>query len=256
MLKRYQQAMRFLRGEALYVRGYRFAGRFEDRQSPTASDIPSNPLAAYFDAHIAGPGLWKWRHYFDIYDRHLAKFRGREVHVVEIGVYSGGSIQMWHDYFGPSCLFYGVDIESACKAYETDKTRIFIGDQADPAFWADFIHQVPRVDVVLDDGGHEAHQQIETLEALLAHLRPGGVFLCEDSHGRGHPFHAYVAGLSRQLHAMTLRDAVSDALPFQRSIEAISLYPFVTVIEKRQAPLEVLELQKHGTEWQPFYDHQ
>jgi predicted O-methyltransferase YrrM len=206
---------------------------------------------------LTGPGIIKWRHYFDIYDRHLAKFRGREVHVVEIGVYSGGSIRMWHDYFGSSCRMYGVDIEPACKAYEADNTRIFVGDQADPEFWAAFIQQAPRIDVVLDDGGHEAHQQIETLEALLPHLQPDGVYVCEDIHGHDHASHVYLAGLSSQLHATgRVRDAgrVYDAHPFQRSIYSIHLYPFVAVIEKRQAPLETLESEKHGTEWQRFYD--
>ena len=94
-----------------------------------------NPLRAYFDAHREGPGLWKWLHYFDIYDRHFAKFRGREVHVLEIGIYSGGSLAMWKDYFGAEGRIYGVDIEEACRAYEDDVTKVFIGDQADRQFW-------------------------------------------------------------------------------------------------------------------------
>jgi hypothetical protein len=49
---------------------------------------------------------------------------------------------------------------------------------------------------------------------------------------------------------------VHDALPFQRSIDSVHLYPFVTVIEKREVPLDVLVAEKRGTEWQPFYDDQ
>ncbi len=258
LLRRQARAQRAsLQSRALYKRGHEFAAGYDDHQPPIpqAAALP-NQLEAYFDAHLTGPGLWKWRHYFDIYDRHFQRFTGRTVDVVEIGVFSGGSFMMWRDYFGSQAQLHGVDIEPACRVYASDGVRIFIGDQADPGFWRDFSHEVPAIDIVIDDGGHEANQQIETLEALLPLLRPGGVYLCEDIHGDGHGFHAYVAGLSSQLHSMSSARApmVYDSLPFQRSIDSIHLYPFVTVIEKRRTPLETLEAPKHGTEWQPFYE--
>lgn len=85
----------------------------------------TNPLRLYFDEHTTGPGIWKWRHYFEVYDRHLGRFRDRPVRVLEIGIYSGGSLQMWRNYFGPGCEIYGIDIESACKAYENESVRVF-----------------------------------------------------------------------------------------------------------------------------------
>src|SRR5450432_1099775 len=71
---------------------------------------PLNPLQSYFDGITEGPGVWKWRHYFEIYHRHLHKFVGRDVTVVEVGVYSGGSLPMWRNYFGNGCRIHGVDI--------------------------------------------------------------------------------------------------------------------------------------------------
>src|SRR3954453_17281724 len=53
---------------------------------------PSGPLRAHFEANREGPGIWKWLHYFDIYERHLKRFVGREVRILEVGVYSGGSL--------------------------------------------------------------------------------------------------------------------------------------------------------------------
>ena len=44
----------------------------------------------------------KWHHYFAIYERFFAPFRGRPVQLLEIGVQRGGSMQMWRSYFGPS----------------------------------------------------------------------------------------------------------------------------------------------------------
>ena len=37
----------------------------------------------------------KHAHYFDLYHRHLQHFRGKKSHLLEIGVASGGSLQMW-----------------------------------------------------------------------------------------------------------------------------------------------------------------
>ena len=97
-----------------------------------------NPLWEYFQSYEKGPGIWKWEHYFEIYHRHLAKFVGRKVDVLEIGIYSGGSVEMWRSYFGKNSHIYGIDIEKACKAYENDHVSVFIGDQADRVFWSTF----------------------------------------------------------------------------------------------------------------------
>ena len=40
-------------------------------------------------------GIFKWHHYFDVYERHLARFRGSPVRVLEIGVKNGGSLSLW-----------------------------------------------------------------------------------------------------------------------------------------------------------------
>jgi 23S rRNA U2552 (ribose-2'-O)-methylase RlmE/FtsJ len=214
----------------------------------------SNPLEDYFDSHTDGRGIWKWRHYFDIYHRHLQKFVGTDVHVVEIGVYSGGSLDMWKQYFGPASHIYGVDIDPACRAYDDAQTRIFIGDQEDPAFWAEFIAQVPRVDVVIDDGGHKTRQQVATIEAMLPHIRPGGVYICEDIHGPANPFHAYIGDLSRKLHSMEKGDSSAERTPtdFQREADSVHIYPFVAVVEKRAEPLAVFSAPKRGSEWIPL----
>ena len=160
----------------------------------------SNPLQEFFDNRKQGPGIWKWNHYFDIYDRHFRRFRGQEVHVLEIGIYSGGSLEMWCDYFGPKARIYGVDIEFACRAYENDNVKIFIGDQADRMFWREFRRKVPALDIVIDDGGHHPKQQIVSLEELLPFLRPGGVYFCEDVHGGFNRFASYIHGLGHRLN--------------------------------------------------------
>jgi hypothetical protein len=162
---------------------------------------------------------------------------------------------MWHAYFGPDCHVYGVDIEPACRAYASERTEIFIGDQGDPAFWRDFVEKVLLIDLVVDDGSHRTPDQIVTLEALLPRIRPGGVYLCEDVHGPTNEFHDYIDGFARNLHSLGtgVETYKRDPDPFQRAVHSVHLYPFVVVIEMRADELDVIEAPKHGTEWEPFY---
>src|SRR6516225_5164852 len=103
-----------------------------------AAQVGGTGLREYFDRHKSGRGIWKWLHYFEIYERHLARFRGNDVRLLEIGIYSGGSLEMWRDYLGPRCTIYGVDIEPSCKVYENSWTNVVIGDQGDADFWREF----------------------------------------------------------------------------------------------------------------------
>lgn len=214
-----------------------------------------NPLWDYFQKHKEGPGIWKWEHYFEIYHRHLAKFVGQKVNLLEIGIYSGGSLEMWRSYFGEDCHVYGVDIEEVCKSYESDRVSVFIGDQADRNFWSKFRNSVKEIDILIDDGGHTPEQQRITLEEMLAHLRPGGVYICEDVHRSFNEFSAFATGLVNNLNTMdempeTLLN--SKATHFQSAIHSIHVYPYVVVIEKRGSLVPKLSAPRHGTEWQPF----
>ena len=222
----------------------------DSHQIDTKTDV-ENPLETYFFSHTEGRGIWKWTHYFDIYHRHFSKFIGREVRILEVGVYSGGSLAMWKEYFGAECVVYGVDIEEACKVYEDDSTHIHIGDQADRDFWRRFKETTAPVDIIVDDGGHETHQQIVTLEEMFGHLRPGGVYLCEDVVGRFNGFHSYVNGLALHLNDKG-PGSPSQANSFQRSVSSVHLYPYVVIMEKADKPVTGFISAKRGTEWQPW----
>jgi cephalosporin hydroxylase len=234
------------------------AMRASDQPSLTGESSP-NPLRSFFDARVEGRGIWKWLHYFDIYNRHLQKFVGRPAHIVEIGVYSGGSLEMWRDFFGDQARITGIDIAPECRAYEDGQTEIVIGDQVDRTFWAKFRETHPVVDVLIDDGGHQVEQQLVTLEEMLPHLRPGGVYICEDVHGRGSHFAAFAHALADNLNeSQPKADAHGmlsyRATPFQSAIESVNFYPCVVVIEKTAAPRSEFTAPKHGTAWQPFLD--
>ncbi len=225
------------------------------------SPSPQSDLEKFFEARKEGHGICKWKHYFDIYDRHFSRFRGTEVHILEIGIYSGGSLETWKDYFGPEARSYGVDIKPACQAYEGESVKVFIGDQGDRNFWKQFKAEVPHVDIVVDDGGHQAEQQIVTFEALVPYLRPGGVYLCEDLHGTFNRFAGYIYGFASNLNASQwVREPESNerrficrATALQSAVRSVHFYPFVTVVEKTETPICELVSPKHGTQWAPFF---
>ena len=140
-----------------------------------------NDLETFFAQH-KGRLIHKWLHYFEIYDRHFARFRGQPVNVLEFGVSQGGSLQLWRHYFGPQAALFGVDINPNCRQFEEPGTRIFIGDQEDRNFLRTLARTLPTIDILIDDGGHTMRQQIHTLEEFLPRLAPNGVYLIEDLH--------------------------------------------------------------------------
>ena len=210
-----------------------------------------NPLVEYMAHYSEGPGVFKWNHYLDIYHQYLYKFIDQKVSIAEVGVYSGGSLLMWRNYFGDNCTVYGVDILEDCKKFENEYTKIFLGDQGDEALWNRIRDEVSTIDILIDDGSHHSDDQIITFQKVFSFLSPGGVFICEDIHGTGNPFLSYLQGLLKNMHALSGGGALSgvETLPIQAWVKAIHFYPFMVVIEKSEYPNELLISQKKGAEW-------
>jgi hypothetical protein len=65
------------------------------------------------------------------------------VHILEIGVLEGGSIEMWIDYFGKeNCYIYAIDINDRSKII--DNVKVFIGDQGNKDFINYIYSQIPH----------------------------------------------------------------------------------------------------------------
>jgi len=124
----------------------------------------------------------KWDHYFEVHERHLQRLADSGITLLEIGILDGGSLQMWKSYFGHRARIYGIDINPDCKAHEEAQIEIFIGDAADRSFCRQVLSQTGPLDVVIDDGGHKASQQLTAFEELYPAVRDGGVYIVEDTH--------------------------------------------------------------------------
>ena len=202
-----------------------------------------NPLAQYF-LRNEGRLLYKWHHYFEIYHRHFQRFRGKSPVVLEIGVFHGGSLQMWRDYFGEGAKIIGIDIDPRCRQFEDDATTVLIGDQSDPGFLAQVRSRFPHIDIIIDDGGHTMTQQITSLGELYPHLQPRGIYVCEDVHTAYQPrwggglrregtFIEFSKGLIDALHAWYFLPQGEELDVYTVGTFALSFYDSMVVIEKR-----------------------
>jgi len=147
-----------------------------------AAEPPNNELFRIFsnDANVH-----KWHHYFELYDRYFSKFRDRPIRMLEIGVFRGGSLRMWKEYFHPDSIIVGIDIDESCAAHEIADRNVFvrIGSQADPNFLGEVNGEFGPFDIILDDGSHKTHHQITSFGALFRDaLKDGGCYMVEDCH--------------------------------------------------------------------------
>lgn len=116
------------------------------------------------------------------YHRYLQKLRGRQVRVLELGIQSGGSLEMWLNYFGEGAHAYGCDIEPRVKEYASERVTVFVGDMGDPRFLHRVRTSIPQpIDFVLDDASHISWHQKLAFEMIFPYVNPdGGVYMVED----------------------------------------------------------------------------
>jgi hypothetical protein len=209
-----------------------------------AAAAATNDMERIFYGH-SGRQSYKWRHYLEIYDRHLARFRDKPVRLLEIGVHKGGSLQIWRKYFGPRAVIFGIDISESCRAFDGSEAAVRIGSQSDAQFLKQVVAEMGGLDVVIDDGGHVAEQQRASFAILFPLLSDEGAYLCEDLqasywdvyHNGGYQrpgtFIEFAKQLVDDMHCW-YHDrpplAYSDAAS---SVYSINVYDGMAVIEKR-----------------------
>lgn len=65
---------------------------------------------------------------------------------------------MWKSYFGDKAKIFGIDIDPRCKKLEEENIKIFIGSQSDRKFLRELKELIPKIDILIDDGGHSMKQ--------------------------------------------------------------------------------------------------
>lgn len=249
--------VRFLRYAVLfkeYICGLRFGWSEVTPTSPTGRPPHGNSLDTFY-VHGAHRGMTKWRHYLDAFLPHFTEIRaGRQkVRILEIGVFSGGSLQMYEEFFqGTQLEIVGVDLDPECRSFASERVVIEIGDQQDRSFWAGFVSRHPPFDIIIDDGGHSTEQQVASFESLFNHVSPGGLYVVEDVLSHTNRFPAFVAGLVAALNRRVDNDrATVQPTPFQQAVARIEIIPYAFLIRKHAPDMMPSEFSCPwvGTSW-------
>jgi trans-aconitate methyltransferase len=115
--------------------------------------------------------------YTPIYDAFFHERRDLVRKVLEVGIFEGASLKMWHDYF-PNADIWGIDVsaQGVRNFVEGDWHRVhfIIGDVKTV--------QIPEkdFDLIVDDGSHEGLDVVTAYHRLAPLVRPDGVYVIED----------------------------------------------------------------------------
>jgi SAM-dependent methyltransferase len=194
--------------------------------------------------------IYKWTHYFPIYEKHFGRYVNRPMTFLELGCGEGGSLQLWKRYLGPFAQIVGVDIREDCKAFEEDQIAVRIGNQKDSTFLGRIVDEFGPPDIVLDDGSHKMADISASFTYLYAHMSSSGVYVVEDLHTAY--WDEYEGGLRKEgsfierckvlideLNADHTRGALSPT-EFTRTTLSMHLYDSVVVFERGR------HLRKHA----------
>ncbi len=119
--------------------------------------------------------------YLPVYEQLLASLRPRPFTLLELGVWTGQSLEMWRDAF-PLATIIGVDL-TPLDLQLGSRVHIIQGDQTDAALMRRVREDyAPNgFDVIIDDASHFGITTARSLKALYTeHLRSGGLYCIED----------------------------------------------------------------------------
>ena len=227
-------------------------------ETTCVADPGQSRFERWFDEYeraFDGPFIGKYRHYFDIYEQHMAKFRRQErVRMLELGVRSGGSLRMWKEYFGDALELHGIDINPNSKIFQdtANNVHVHIGSLADEEFMRGFARTTAPFDIILHDASHHSSDQKLAFEVLYPTLQPRGVYIVEDVHTNYWNDDRFSEGVGVATtfieHCKQLIDSLNKynfdsehLTEFTRTTYSLTFYDSVVVIEKRpHAPPEAV----------------
>ena len=133
----------------------------------------------------------KWTdHYYvqDLYEPLFEQFQNKKVNVLEIGVWNGESMKLWHDYFVNANNIVGIDIfvrssfkevSDWLKDYDVKLHKFNSHKDLDKLKEFSETYQ-DGFDIIIDDGSHWYENQINTYKKFKNLMNPGGVYIIED----------------------------------------------------------------------------
>lgn len=121
-------------------------------------------------------------HYLRRYEEYFRPLLDKEITLLELGVYRGGSLLLWRNYFEKG-LIVGLDMNSIDVPDDSGRIRLYQGEQQDTSLLDQIAKEnAPKgFDVIIDDCSHIGElTRISFWHLFDNHLKPGGLYVIED----------------------------------------------------------------------------
>lgn len=121
--------------------------------------------------------------YIPTYETLFYTMKNESINLLEIGIYHGGSLKLWRDYFTKANII-GIDIvytETARNTLANTNVSVFLSDSTDSN--SDVLTNKIKdmeFDIIIDDGCHSFDSQYKTLLNYWGKLKTGGIYIIED----------------------------------------------------------------------------
>jgi cephalosporin hydroxylase len=123
--------------------------------------------------------------YLPLYQTLLQGKKETAKNVLEIGIYHGGSIKLWSDFF-LNATVYGLDIMNNSLVWEgiqnNDKIKLYTSYDAynEDTFIDNFLNKGYRFDFMLDDGPHSLDSMKKFIKLYSQIMTDDGILIIED----------------------------------------------------------------------------
>lgn len=121
----------------------------------------------------------------DVYEKNFAPYRNKKIKLLEIGVAHSGSIRLWNEYFTNGEI-YGID-DFSCGDETKRKSKDLINGEipnikiiCNNAYLDEVVLNLPKFDIIIDDGPHILDTQLKFIELYLPKLKSTGMMFIED----------------------------------------------------------------------------
>lgn len=186
--------------------------------------------------------------YIKHYEEYLKDYKEFNIHttLLEFGVHTGASLQMWAEYL-PYCIIYGVDDGSSGdlkREYPLHPNiRFREGSQINKAFLQSLIEERKYFDIIIDDGSHYSQDIIFTCNNMWEALMPGGYYVIEDLHCSYPPYTTGELAPRFNRDNFTAVQFINELINrlhmnVNTTIESISIYKGITFIQKKYVDIE------------------
>jgi hypothetical protein len=127
-------------------------------------------------------GYGKIKKYIDVYSEIFEPLKDKQLNILELGVFDGGSLKMWYQYFNFSRIVgldWNIDKKVNLDGFD-DRIEMYHGDQGDVNVLQKIVNDYKFFDIIIDDASHIAEKTKISFDFLFPFLKSNGFYVIED----------------------------------------------------------------------------